>query len=125
MNFETLSRRRYSLRSFSKENVEPEKMNLILEAAIKSPTAANLQPQRLFVINSEKSLNRLKECLVSDFEPPAVIVVAYEKEAAWCRKKDDTNYGVVDASICASSIMLQAAESGWERCVWLVSMMIA
>ena len=48
MNFQELSQQRYSLRKFSAQAVEPEKLNLVLQAAQSAPTAHNLQPQRVF-----------------------------------------------------------------------------
>ena len=54
MNFQELSQQRYSLRKFSAQVVEPEKLNLVLQAAQSAPTAHNLQPQRVFVLQSEQ-----------------------------------------------------------------------
>jgi len=52
MDFAALSAARYSLRKFSTQPVEPEKLNLILEAGRNAPTAHNNQPQRIFVLQS-------------------------------------------------------------------------
>ena len=56
MDFEKLSAERYSLRKYSDRPVEPEKLALILEAGRNAPTAHNLQPQRIFVIQSPEAL---------------------------------------------------------------------
>ena len=52
MDFQALSAARYSLRKFSPQPVEQEKLDLILEAGRNAPTAHNNQPQRIFVLRS-------------------------------------------------------------------------
>ena len=52
MDFQSLSTARYSLRKFSAQPVEQEKLDLILEAGRNAPTAHNNQPQRIFVLRS-------------------------------------------------------------------------
>ena len=58
MDFAALSAARYSLRKFSAQPVEPEKLNLILEAGRNAPTAHNNQPQRIFVLQSPEALEK-------------------------------------------------------------------
>ena len=55
MDFNALSAARYSLRKFSAQPVEPEKLALILEAGRNAPTAHNFQPQRIFVQSAGES----------------------------------------------------------------------
>ena len=56
MKFEELCDARYSLRKFDSRPVEAEKLQKVLEAGRKAPTAHNLQPQRFFVMQSEEAL---------------------------------------------------------------------
>lgn len=58
--FKALATERYSVRKFDTKPVEQEKVNIILEAARLAPTAHNYQPQRLLVLNTADSLNKLK-----------------------------------------------------------------
>ena len=51
-NFTDLVKARYSARSMSERKVEKEKLDQILEVARLSPTACNLQRQRLKVVTS-------------------------------------------------------------------------
>lgn len=39
-----IAKKRFSVRDYTDQKVEPEKLNKILEAAHVAPTAANLQP---------------------------------------------------------------------------------
>ena len=47
MNFLELAKKRYSVRSYTPQKVEKEKLDKILQAAHVAPTAANLQPIHL------------------------------------------------------------------------------
>ena len=112
MDFETLSAQRYSLRKFSPAPVEAEKLSLILEAGRNAPTAHNLQPQRIFVLQTPEALEKADGCTASHFHPPVMLVVAYDAQAAWKRETDGKNHGEIDAAIAATQMMLQAADLG-------------
>ena len=112
MDFEKLSAERYSLRKYSDRPVEPEKLALILEAGRNAPTAHNLQPQRIFVIQSPEALEKADGCMGSHFHPPVILAVACDLEEAWKRETDGKNHGEIDAAIAATQIMLQAADLG-------------
>ena len=88
MNFNELTRARYSLRKFDPRPIEEEKLRLLLQAAQSAPTAHNNQPQYL-------------------------LVVCYDPAAAWVRAGiDGKNHGEIDAAIATAQIMLQAADLG-------------
>ena len=112
MDFAALSAARYSLRKFSSQPVEQEKLNLILEAGRNAPTAHNNQPQRIFVLQSPEALEKADACTASHFHPPVILVVAYDPETAWHRETDGKNHGEIDAAIAATQMMLQAADLG-------------
>ena len=110
MDFAKLSAERYSLRKFSDQKVEQEKLDLILEAGRNAPTAHNNQPQRIFVIQSPEALEKADACTSMHFHAPMTLVVAYDPEAAWKREHDGKNHGEIDASIAITQMMLQAAD---------------
>ena len=112
MEFLQLSEARYSLRKFSNRPVEAEKLAAILEAGRNAPTAHNLQPQRIFVLQSPEALEKADACTAAHFHPPVILVVAYDPEAAWKRETDGKNHGEIDASIAATQMMLEAADLG-------------
>ncbi|MBQ6986464.1 MAG: nitroreductase family protein, partial [Oscillibacter sp.] len=78
MDFKTLSEARYSLRRYSDAPVEPAKLELVLKAAQSAPTAHNLQPQRVFVLESKEALEKVDAGTASHFHPPVMLVVAYD-----------------------------------------------
>jgi nitroreductase len=112
MDFAKLSAERYSLRKFSDQPVEQEKLDLILEAGRSAPTAHNLQPQRIFVARSPEALEKADACCGFHFHSPLLLVVAYDPEAAWKRELDGKNHGEIDAAIATTQMMLQAADLG-------------
>ncbi len=112
MEFLELVKDRYSVRKFSDQKVEREKLDLILEAGRVAPTAVNYQPQRILVIDSDKNLDKLKSCTPYHFHAPLALLVCYDSTVSWKRSYDNEDMGPVDASIVTTQMMLQAAESG-------------
>lgn len=112
MDFLALAKDRYSVRKFTDKKVEKEKIDSILEVARLAPTACNLQPERLLVLDTEGSLNKLKECTPFHFDAPFAIIVCYDKNECWKRKYDGKESGEVDASIVATHMMLEIANLG-------------
>ena len=116
MDFEKLCAERYSLRKFSDRPVEAEKLEKVLEAGHNAPTAHNLQPQRILVMQSKEALEKAEECTACKFHPPVILVVAYDPAKAWNREGDMKNHGEIDATIAATQMMLQAADLGLGTC---------
>ncbi|MDR3146844.1 MAG: nitroreductase family protein [Treponema sp.] len=112
MNFAELAAARYSVRSFLDRPVEREKVELILKAARRAPTAANRQPQRVLVLSGGEQLARVDQCTTCRFDAPLVFLVCYEKKFAWVRDYDQKHSGWIDASIAGTHMMLQAADLG-------------
>lgn len=110
--FKALATERYSVRKFDTRPVEQEKVDILLEVARLAPTAHNYQPQRLLVLNTEESLNKLKGCTNGHFNAPLAIIVCYDNTVSWKREYDDEDLGVVDASIVGSHIMFTVADIG-------------
>ena len=78
MDFAKLAAERYSLRKFSDRPVEAEKLSAVLEAGRNAPTAHNLQPQRIFVLQSSEALEKVDGCTGAHFHPPVMLLVAYD-----------------------------------------------
>lgn len=112
MDFLDLVKNRYSVRKFSPQKVEQEKIDLILEAGRLAPTAANYQPQRILVINSEDSLETLKTCTPYVFGAPLALLVCYDNTSSWKRTYDGEDMGSIDASIVATHMMLEITNLG-------------
>jgi nitroreductase len=112
MDFLELAMSRYSVRQFRATPVEPEKLGMILEAGRVAPTAANLQPQRILVLDSLDALGKLRSCTSSHFFAPLALLVCYDTNVSWKRSYDKRDMGEVDAAIVATHMMLEAAALG-------------
>lgn len=111
-NFLTLAESRFSVRSFSDKKVEKEVIEKILHAGQVAPTACNYQPQRIYVIESEEGIEKLRKCTPCHFIAPLAMLVCYDKDECWKRSFDGKVSGDIDASIVATHMMLEAAELG-------------
>lgn len=112
MDFLELAEKRYSVRKFQDKPVEPEIIEKILKAGLLAPTARNLQPQRILVINSESDLQKLKKCTGSHYNAPAAMLICYDKSECWVREYDGKTSGEIDASIVTTHMMLESAALG-------------
>lgn len=65
MDFLTLAKKRYSVRAYTKQKVEKEKLDAILEAAHVAPTGGNCQPQHLIVVQSDEAFVKLERPQIS------------------------------------------------------------
>jgi nitroreductase len=123
MNFMELSRARYSVRNYAATPVEAEKLNLILEAGRIAPTAANKQPQKIYVLQSEAALARMRAATRMMYNAPLALLVCYDDTQSWKatveRFGEDYEGGEVDAAIVATAMMMEATELGlgtlWAR----------
>ncbi len=111
MNFTELAKKRYSVRKYLPDKVEPEKLNQILTAARIAPTAANKQPQRLLVLQDKDNLDKLKKA-VKFFDAPLVIVICSDNDNIWVRPQDGKKMTDIDTSIVTDHMMLKATELG-------------
>lgn len=112
MDFLTLASERYSVRKFSDKHLEKDVIDKILKAGHVAPTGCNYQPQRILVLNSDESAEKLKKCTKCHFNAPTAILICYNKDECWTRKYDGATCGTVDASIVTTHMMLEAAEIG-------------
>lgn len=112
MNFLELAENRYSVRNFRDQPIEQEKLDQILRAGMLAPTACNRQPLRILVLTGEEDVKKLRRCTECHFNAPAAMLICYDRNECWVRNYDGKNSGVVDASIAATHMMLEAAEIG-------------
>ena len=75
MDFEKLCAERYSLRKYADRAVEAEKLEKVLEAGHNAPTAHNLQPQRILVMQSREALEKAEECTACKFHALVIVCI--------------------------------------------------
>lgn len=116
MDFHTLLETRYSVRNYLPTPIEPEKLETILDAARLAPTAANRQPQKIYVLQSDEAIAKVRSVTRMAFNAPVVLMVCYDETLSWKNTLqtfgEEYEGGEVDAAIVTSMMMMQATELG-------------
>ncbi len=107
----SLAKKRYSVRAYTKQKVEEEKLNAVLEAARVAPTGGNCQPQHLIVVQSEEGLNKIAKA-ARIYDAPLAVIVCCDTEKTWTRPFDGKKLTDIDAAIITDHMMLEAADLG-------------
>lgn len=132
MDFLELANLRQSCRSYDENrDVEPEKLQAILEAGRLSPSACNGQPYHITVCRGEKA--REAAAAVSGMgmnkfaaQAPVLLLLSeedYNKSAALGAKLKKNDYRSLDIGILTAYLTAEAASLGLSTCIlgWLDS----
>ena len=119
MGFFELIEKRVSVRSYTNQPVEDEKLQKILEAARLAPTACNRQAFKLVVIKTADKENELKKIYNKDWfaQAPIILGIFSIPEKNWVRF-DGWNYSDVDSTIAFDHVILAAESLGLGTC-WI------
>lgn len=117
MDFLELAKKRHSCRAYSEKKVEKEKLDKILEAGRVAPTARNLQPQRILVLQGAEGMEKLSKA-ANTYKAPLVLIICTDKSTVWTRPHDQYKTTEVDATIVTDHMILQATELGLSS-VWI------
>ncbi len=118
MEFKDVVKNRYSCKKYSDRQVDPEKLNYILEAGRLAPTAKNLQEQRIYVVQTPEMLAKIDALTPCRYGAPTVVVVAFDSKNVFTYPGEKRDSGVEDATIVATHMILAAADAGVDSC-WL------
>ena len=119
MEFLELAKKRFSVRQYTAQKVEKEKLDRVLKAAQVAPTACNLQPVHMLVVESEEGIEKVKKA-ANIHGASMVILVCADQEKAWKRACDGKCSADIDASILTDHMMLEATELGLGS-LWICS----
>ncbi len=119
MDFEKVISERYSVRKFKIDKLENEVIENILKAGHIAPTGCNFQPQRILVLNTDKSIAKLKKCTKCHFDAPCAMLVCYNKDESWVSPYNGAQSAPVDAAIVTTHMMLEAQNQGIGTC-WVM-----
>ena len=107
-------RKRRSIRHFVRKPVEPEKIDVLLEAALRAPSSRGINPWELIVVTEQnllKELSRSKEHGSTFLEDAPLGIVV-------CADPEKCDVWIEDASIAAIFIQLAAESLGLGSC-WI------
>lgn len=126
MDFLEIANNRQSCRSFDPQRqVEPEKLEAVLEAGRLAPSACNAQPYHMTVCTGETA----QQVAVATQGPgmnkfatqaPAVIVISeasYNKTAAVGSKIKGNDYRSIDIGILTAYLTAEANTQGLDSCI--------
>ncbi|MBS1259508.1 MAG: NADH dehydrogenase [Candidatus Scalindua arabica] len=112
--FSSLIQKRRSIRKFQKNPVENEKIEILIEAALRSPSSRGYNPWEFIVVTEPDLLERLSSAKIhgSQFlkNAPLGIVV--------CADEDKCDVWVEDCSIASTFIFLASESIGLRSC-WI------
>ncbi len=106
---------RISVRKYKDKTVEPDKIKLLLKAAMAAPSTANQQPWEFYVVTNKSIIRKLAKaspyagCAAG---APLVIVPCYYEDCMFSK------YTQIDLSIATENLWLEANELGLGG-VWL------
>jgi nitroreductase len=111
MEFNEVIEKRFSVRKFSDEIVPQNLIEEILEIGRIAPSAGNLQPTIVYVLDEEKIE------LFNKFNSPQInskqaFLICYNKNIEMKRPQDNFSFGITDSSIVTTFMMLKITELG-------------
>jgi nitroreductase len=112
---------RRSIRSYKSDKIEDDKLDYILQAFRKAPSAKNLQPWKLVVVkNKHKREDLAIACNNQSFisEAPVVIAACAKEEEAYGLMGGHMSSYPVDIAIAMEHLILAATEQGLGTC-WI------
>jgi len=127
MDFIELINRRTSVRSYSKETLEPDVLETVLREAQRAPSWKNSQTARSYVVTSPEKLEELREKGLPAFNQKssagaALIVSTYVKGIAGFSNGGPDNelgdkWGVYDLGLHDAYLVLAAADAGLDTLI--------
>ena len=111
-SFLQLSESRFSVREYSQKPIESDKIEKILRVAQLSPTAANKQPQKIYIITKEEDKKKLTTITKYTFNAPMFFLVCADKNKAWKHRTEELYSTEIDGSIVTTNMILEAHDLG-------------
>ena len=109
-----LLRLRRSVRKFTEQPVEDEKLDLLKEAALRSPSSKNINPWGFIFVSNKEILQKLKKCKAHGVTPlesaPLAIIVGADQTK--------TDVWIEDCAIASLLLHLTAESIGLGSC-WI------
>ena len=117
MEFNEVIQKRHSIRVFTDQPMEDEKLKQILETANLAPSAGNLQAYEIYVVTDAKKRDGLScDALAQEYiaKAPVVLVFCTHPELTEGRytERGSRLYTVQDATIACTFAMLAATDLG-------------
>ena len=117
MEFSNVIKERYFVRKYKPDMLGEDDLNAILKAGMLAPTGCNYQPQRIYVLQSDAAIAKIRALSRCAFDAPVVLLIALDETADWKSPLEaGCRAGVQDVSIVADHMMLAAWDRGFGSC---------
>ena len=118
MNFLELTLKRASVRRFTAQQVEEEKINYLLECARMAPSAVNFQPWHFYVVQGAEARAAVQRSYDREWfkGAPLYIMCSVRHSEEWVRQLDGKPHGNIDIAIAAQHLCLAATDCGLGAC---------
>jgi nitroreductase len=128
MNFPELVKTRQSVRKYTTQAVEREKIERCIEAVRLAPSACNSQPWKFIIVDDAELKDRIAKETYNTVvafnkfvkEAPVIAVIVMEKPTMISQiggRIKDKDFYLIDIGIAAEHFCLQAAEEGLGTCM--------
>lgn len=112
LELEKIMKERYSVRSFTDQKIEKEKLEELLKVLNMIPTAANAQPVRVYVLESKEALEKVGK-FARTYQAQVVLLITADTDKVWKNPiEKEYNTSEMDGSIACTYFMLKAWELG-------------
>lgn len=109
MDFLSLAKKRCSTRSFLKEPIKKEHLDVILEAARVAPTNGNMQNFMIHVLTDEQDILALSNH-AQIYNATTALIVVYDKDKTFKTSVNPNDSSLIDTGVILTHMMLAAAD---------------
>ena len=118
MDLLNLISKRRSVREYTTDEIEQEKIDYMIECARIAPSAVNFQPWKFIIVKSPEKKALLHQCYHREWfsYAPLYIIALEDTTQSWKRSSDGKDHGEIDVTIAVEHIALAAVEKGLGSC---------
>ncbi|MFA6829603.1 MAG: nitroreductase family protein [Bacilli bacterium] len=106
-------RKRRSIREFSSQDIPQDRINILLDAAMRGPSCVNSQDWVFIVVKNKETINQMAESNGKSAQPlkkaNTAVLVCADFSKSYKGAKD---YWIIDCSIACQNLILAATELG-------------
>ncbi len=116
MEFKTVLQNRFSCRDYAEKQVDKDTVEKVLELVKIAPTAKNMQPHQIYVLNGKEKVDLIREASPSLYNAPLVFVLIADKTRECYLQINDRYLTETDLGIVGTYLMLCAENEGLNTC---------
>lgn len=115
MEFYEVLGKRFSVREFSNKKVDDACIKRVLNGIKSAPTAKNMNGVKVYAVTNQSVLEKLGGASPCIYGAPLVFAVCSDEDVCW-KKGGVDSFGMMDASIYATYLMLALVNEGLGTC---------